>query len=74
MAQEKKDFFISYTFADRQWAEWIDSQLKKASYTTVIQALDFRAGDLSNNCLYLTFRMLSFYAIRLFFSLLKFFL
>jgi len=44
MAQEKKDFFISYTGADRQWAEWIDSQLKQAGYSTIIQAWDFRAG------------------------------
>jgi tetratricopeptide (TPR) repeat protein len=44
MAQGKKDFFISYTSADRQWAEWIAWHLEKAGYSTVIQAWDFRAG------------------------------
>lgn len=44
MAQDQKDFFISYTSADRQWAEWIAWHLEDAGYTTVIQAWDFRAG------------------------------
>ena len=44
MDQEKKDFFISYTGADRQWAEWIAWHLEKASYTTMLQAWDFHAG------------------------------
>ncbi|AOS83510.1 hypothetical protein BIU88_04750 [Chlorobaculum limnaeum] len=44
MAQDQKDFFISYTSADRQWAEWIAWHLEKAGYSTVIQAWDFRAG------------------------------
>ena len=41
----KKDFFISYTGSDRQWAEWIAWQLEKTGgYSTVIQAWDFNAG------------------------------
>jgi len=43
-AADKKDFFISYTGADRQWAEWIAFQLKEAGYTLIIQAWDFHAG------------------------------
>jgi tetratricopeptide (TPR) repeat protein len=39
-----KDFFISYNKADRRWAEWIAWQLEEASYSTVIQAWDFRPG------------------------------
>ena len=45
MDQEKKDFFISYTGADQQWAEWIAWQLEDAGYTTVLQAWDFHAGS-----------------------------
>src|SRR6516164_2949187 len=40
-----KDFFISYTKADQGWAEWIAWKLEEASYSTVIQAWDFRAGS-----------------------------
>jgi hypothetical protein len=38
------DFFISYTAADRVWAEWIAWRLEAAGYTTVLQAWDFRPG------------------------------
>jgi hypothetical protein len=38
------DFFISYASADRAWAEWIAWQLEDRSYSTVIQAWDFRPG------------------------------
>jgi hypothetical protein len=38
------DFFVSYTSADRQWAEWIAWQLEEVGYTTVLQAWDFRPG------------------------------
>src|SRR6266849_1958835 len=35
-AQEpKKDFFVSYSSADRTWAEWIDWQLKTEGYSTI---------------------------------------
>ncbi len=40
-----KDFFISYTSADRAWAEWIAWQLENAGYAVVIQAWDFRPGS-----------------------------
>src|SRR5947209_8012169 len=40
-----KDFFISYTRADRAWAEWIAFQLEEAGYTTILQAWDFRPGS-----------------------------
>jgi len=40
-----KDFFISYTSADRPWAEWIAWQLDQAGYSTVLQAWDFRPGQ-----------------------------
>ena len=39
-----KDFFISYTRADRNWAEWIAWQLEEEGYEVVIQAWDFRPG------------------------------
>jgi tetratricopeptide (TPR) repeat protein len=40
----KKDFFISYTGIDQQWAEWIAWQLESSGLTTVMQAWDFHAG------------------------------
>ncbi len=43
--QIRRDFFISYTDSDRQWAEWIALQLEQAGYTTIIQAWDFRPGS-----------------------------
>jgi tetratricopeptide (TPR) repeat protein len=39
-----KDFFISYTHADKNWAEWIAWRLEVAGYTTILQAWDFHAG------------------------------
>jgi len=39
------DFFISYSSADRAWAEWIAWELKEAGYEVVIQAWHFRAGS-----------------------------
>jgi phage replication-related protein YjqB (UPF0714/DUF867 family) len=42
---QQRDFFISYTGADRAWAEWIAVQLEAAGYTTVLQAWDFRPGS-----------------------------
>jgi tetratricopeptide (TPR) repeat protein len=45
MAQDKKDFFISYTSADRQWAEWIAWHLEQAGYSTIIQAWDFHPSS-----------------------------
>jgi tetratricopeptide (TPR) repeat protein len=43
--EERRDFFISYTGSDRQWAEWIAWQLEEAGYTLFIQAWDFRPGS-----------------------------
>jgi len=40
----RKDFFISYTQADRAWAEWIAWQLEEAGYSVTIQAWHFRPG------------------------------
>jgi CHASE2 domain-containing sensor protein len=40
-----KDFFVSYTSADRSWAEWIAWRLEEAGYGTIIQAWDFRPGE-----------------------------
>jgi tetratricopeptide (TPR) repeat protein len=45
MEMSVKDFFISYNRADRSWAEWIAWQLEEASYSTIIQAWDFRPGS-----------------------------
>jgi tetratricopeptide (TPR) repeat protein len=38
------DFFVSYTSADRAWAEWIAWQLEAEGYSVVVQAWDFTAG------------------------------
>jgi len=41
----EKDFFISYTGADRRWAKWIAWCLEPAIHNVVIQAWDFPAGS-----------------------------
>ena len=43
-ASEPLRFFISYSHADKAWAEWIAWQLEAAGQSTVIQAWDFRPG------------------------------
>jgi len=40
MAQTK-DFFVSYTSSDREWAEWVAWELQEAGYTCTIQAWHF---------------------------------
>jgi TIR domain len=40
-SQAKKDFFISYTGTDREWAGWIAWQLEAAGYSVVFQGWDF---------------------------------
>src|SRR5262245_47726170 len=45
MEDQKKDFFVSYTGKDRQWAEWIAWQLEAAGFTIFIQAWDIGAGS-----------------------------
>jgi WD40 repeat protein len=37
-------FFISYTTADRAWAEWVAWHLEEAGYTVLLQAWDFVPG------------------------------
>jgi len=40
-----KDYFVSYTGVDKQWAEWIAWALEEASYSTIVQVWDFRPGS-----------------------------
>jgi hypothetical protein len=46
MANQKKDFFISYTSSDEKWAKWIAGTLEQNGYTVTIMAWDFRPGEL----------------------------
>ena len=39
------DFFISYTQADKGWAEWIAWTLEANDYTTIVQAWDIGPGS-----------------------------
>ncbi|ADP80474.1 peptidase C14 caspase catalytic subunit p20 [Pseudofrankia inefficax] len=39
------DFFVSYTGADLQWAEWVAAVLEDAGYRVLIQAWDFVVGS-----------------------------
>jgi hypothetical protein len=41
----KKDFFISYTKNDEEWAVWIDETLQKAGHSTILQACDYGMED-----------------------------
>src|SRR2546430_12230542 len=45
MMAGEKDFFVSYTKADRKWAEWVAWQLEQEGYQTIIQAWDFPSGS-----------------------------
>lgn len=40
-----KDFFVSYTGNDLQYATWIAELLETSGYSVTIQAWDFRPGD-----------------------------
>ena len=40
-----KDFFISYNWHDKSWAEWIAQTLKNAGYTVMIQSSDMLPGS-----------------------------
>jgi len=40
-----KDFFISYSKADRDLAVWVNQQLRDAGYTTTIQSADMPPGS-----------------------------
>jgi hypothetical protein len=41
---QQQDFLVSYTQADRAWAEWLAWELEAVGYTTVLQAWDMPAG------------------------------
>ena len=45
MASGGVDFFVSYTSADRPWAEWIAWELEQAGYSTIVQAWDMQPGS-----------------------------
>ena len=45
MADGAVDVFVSYTSADRPWAEWIVAELELAGYSTVFQARDMPPGS-----------------------------
>ncbi len=40
-----KDFFISYSSLDEDWAEWIAWQIEEAGYSTMMQKWDFAPGS-----------------------------
>lgn len=40
-----KDFFVSYTGSDLNYATWVAEILEQENYTVTIQAWDFRPGD-----------------------------
>ena len=40
-----KHFFISYSSADRAWAEWVAWELEEEGYTTIIAARDFHPSS-----------------------------
>jgi len=44
-AEAGREFFISYTQADRAWAEWMAWVLEEDGYTVLIQAWDFVPGS-----------------------------
>ncbi len=43
--QHMADFFVSYTSADKAWAEWIGYVLEEEGFAVDIQAWDFRPGN-----------------------------
>lgn len=42
---ETRDFFISYSLADQNWAEWIAWVLEMMGYSTILDKWDFRPGS-----------------------------
>ncbi|MEU6374308.1 toll/interleukin-1 receptor domain-containing protein [Streptomyces sp. NPDC046909] len=40
-----RDFFVSYTSADRGWAAWMSWQLEAAGYSVLVQEWDFVPGS-----------------------------
>jgi TIR domain/Tetratricopeptide repeat/NB-ARC domain len=43
-SEPRPDFFVSYTSADLQWAEWISDVLEEEGFVVCLQAWDFRPG------------------------------
>ncbi len=43
--EQKKDFLVSYSDVDQQWAEWIAWQLEEVGFTIVVRAWDSYAGN-----------------------------
>ena len=43
--QHMADFFVSYTSADKAWAEWIGYVLEEEGFAVDIQVWDFRPGN-----------------------------
>jgi tetratricopeptide (TPR) repeat protein len=43
-ADDKRDFFVSFTQADRSWATWIAWALEEAGYTVFFQDWDFKSN------------------------------
>jgi hypothetical protein len=39
------DLLVSYTSADRAWAEWVAETLEEAGHSTGLRAWDFRPGE-----------------------------
>lgn len=44
-ADGRRDFFVSYTSADRVWATWISWQLEAAGHSVLVQEWDFVPGS-----------------------------
>jgi hypothetical protein len=44
LSRDGRDFFVSYSSADKAWAEWIAWQIEEAGHSTEVQAWDFRPG------------------------------
>jgi tetratricopeptide (TPR) repeat protein len=42
---QQRDFFVSFTGADRPWAAWLLAELDAAAYSSVSQLRDFVAGS-----------------------------
>jgi hypothetical protein len=45
IGDEKRDFFVSYSGKDREWALWIARVLGQAGYSVLMQDGDFRPGS-----------------------------
>src|SRR3954468_11527717 len=41
---DRRDFFVSFTRADRTWAEWIAWTLEEADYSVYFQDWDFKGN------------------------------